>query len=124
MDGNLIEAIWTAVHYSASRIDHHCVPKMTTAAKAMSAMIMRSCRLSSGDRQGGTGGRGMELPPVDVTSLPPFSNASRCAQCGCRYPIRVHFDRGCRRVRAGDHFHRLCPCGHEWIERRATSLTE
>jgi hypothetical protein len=27
----------------------------------------------------------------------------------------VHFDRDCARAR-GDHFHRDCPCGHEWIE--------
>jgi hypothetical protein len=32
-----------------------------------------------------------------------------------RGPIRVHFDRDCARAR-GDHFHRRCLCGAEWIE--------
>src|SRR4029453_1611779 len=53
------------------------------------------------------------LPP------PPGARADRprpCRRCGGRGPIRVHFDRDCARAR-GDHFHRRCPCGHEWIER-------
>ena len=62
----------------------------------------------------------MPTTPVQVEVLPPFSNASRCANCGVRYPIRVHFDRGCSEVIAGDHFHRICDCGHRWIERSAS----
>ena len=63
-----------------------------------------------------------EPMPVDVATLPKFSNSSQCAKCGRRRPIRVHYDpgpgvRGCRHVVGGPHFHRLCPCGHEWIER-------
>ena len=37
--------------------------------------------------------------------------------CGARREIRVHFDRDCARVHGGDHFHRLCRCGNEWVER-------
>jgi len=58
----------------------------------------------------------MQAEPIDVAMLPPFSNQRGCPWCGGRYEIRVHFDRDCARVR-GDHFHRLCPCGHEWLER-------
>jgi hypothetical protein len=29
----------------------------------------------------------------------------------------VHFDRDCADVKGGDHFHRLCRCGEEWVER-------
>jgi hypothetical protein len=61
-----------------------------------------------------------QLPPevgaVDVTTLPAFSNhRAQCSECGARYPIRVHFDRGCRTAVGGDHFHRICPKGHEWL---------
>src|SRR5712691_7313104 len=56
--------------------------------------------------------------PVDVATLPPFSNQRGCPRCGARYEIRVHFDRDCAEVR-GDHFHRLCRCGHRWLERLA-----
>lgn len=48
--------------------------------------------------------------------LPPFTNdRAICARCGNRRDIRVHFDRGCP-FAEGDHYHRLCPCGHEWVE--------
>ena len=53
---------------------------------------------------------------MDVAALPPFSNQRGCLRCGARYEIRVHFDRDCAAVR-GDHFHRLCRCGHRWLER-------
>src|SRR4029453_7805568 len=61
-----------------------------------------------------------EPVPVEVATLPRFSNTSPCAKCGRRRPIRVPYDpgvRGCRPVVGGPHFPRLCPCGHEWIER-------
>jgi hypothetical protein len=48
-------------------------------------------------------------------SLPPFSNQRGCPRCWARYEIRVHFDRDCTRAR-GEHFHRVCCCGHEWVE--------
>jgi hypothetical protein len=64
----------------------------------------------------------MPAAPVDVATLPPFSNHSRCAQCGAGYEIRVHFDRGCREVVGGDHFHRICRCGHRWTERCSEGL--
>ena len=54
--------------------------------------------------------------PSSVAALPPFSNQRGCLRCGARYEIRVHFDRDCAEVR-GDHFHRRCRCGHEWLER-------
>ena len=57
----------------------------------------------------------MQAEPVAVAILPPFSNQRACPWCGARYEIRVHFDRDCAEVR-GDHFHRLCRCGHEWVE--------
>jgi len=47
----------------------------------------------------------------------PFSQERGCPWCGARREIRVHFDRHCAEVRGGDHFHRLCRCGHEWLER-------
>src|SRR4029453_14875465 len=54
---------------------------------------------------------------MEEADLPPFTNQSgRCARCGGRRLIRVPFDRACARAR-GDHFHRRCPCGHEWIGR-------
>jgi len=60
----------------------------------------------------------MPAAPVDVTTLPPFSNhRARCPRCGGGAPIRVHFDRGCALVVGGDHFHRLCRCGYQWAER-------
>jgi hypothetical protein len=59
----------------------------------------------------------MTTQPVEVETLPPFSNQSRCALCGRGYCIRVHFDRGCAEMREGEHFHRICDCGHRWIER-------
>ena len=59
----------------------------------------------------------MQTTPVQVDTLPPFSNASRCAKCGRGYEIRVHFDRGCAEVYGGDHFHRISNCGFRWVER-------
>ena len=53
--------------------------------------------------------------PSSVAALPPFSNQRGCLRCGARYEIRVHFDRDCAEVR-GDHFHRVCPSEHRWVE--------
>jgi hypothetical protein len=54
---------------------------------------------------------------VDAATLPPFTNMrARCSECGNGREIRVHFDRDCALVR-GEHFHRLCGCGHRWLER-------
>jgi len=59
----------------------------------------------------------MPIAPVEQADLPPFSNQrARCSRCGGGSPIRVHFDRDCAEAR-GDHFHRVCPCGHRWVER-------
>jgi hypothetical protein len=59
----------------------------------------------------------MAAPPVHVSTLPPFTNMrARCARCGSGPPIRVHFDRGCAEVVGGAHFHRICNCGHRWVE--------
>jgi hypothetical protein len=59
----------------------------------------------------------MPTRPLEQHELPPFTNCNpRCARCGNRRLIRVHFDRDCREAR-GDHFHRVCPCGHRWVER-------
>jgi hypothetical protein len=55
--------------------------------------------------------------PGAPDELPPFSNdRAVCAACGARREIRVHFDRSCAAA-CDDHFHRVCPCGHEWVER-------
>jgi len=65
----------------------------------------------------------MEPTPIAVELLPAFTNdRARCPECGARRPIRVHYDpgsavRGCSKVIGGPHFHRICPNGHEWIER-------
>ena len=60
----------------------------------------------------------MDGVEVGVERLPAFSNQrARCSKCGTRGGIRVHFDHACALVRAVDHFHRICPCGHQWIER-------
>jgi hypothetical protein len=58
----------------------------------------------------------MTTAPVDETDLPPYRHRGPCPRCGGRGPIRVHFDRDCAEVR-GDHYHRLCPCGYQWVER-------
>jgi hypothetical protein len=59
----------------------------------------------------------MPALPVHVSQLPPFSNQrARCAKCGAHYEIRVHYDRGCAEVTGGEHFHRICNCGHRWAE--------
>jgi len=58
----------------------------------------------------------MTVEPVDETDLPPYGHRGPCPRCGGRGPIRVHFDRDCGAVR-GDHYHRLCPCGYQWVER-------
>jgi hypothetical protein len=58
----------------------------------------------------------MTTAPVEQADLPPFTNHNpRCVRCGNRRLIRVHFDRDCAEAR-GDHFNRICPCGHTWIE--------
>jgi hypothetical protein len=63
--------------------------------------------------------------PVDVSMLPAFSNhRAVCARCGARFEIRVHFDRGCELANGGDHYHRLCGCGHEWLERCGGALDD
>ena len=56
---------------------------------------------------------------VDVATLPPFTGMrSVCPECGARSPgNRVHYCRGCRKAVGGEHFHRICPRGHEWLER-------
>ena len=55
--------------------------------------------------------------PIKADELPPFTNERAvCASCGARGEIRVHFDRSCAQAR-GDHFHRICRCGYEWLER-------
>jgi hypothetical protein len=55
----------------------------------------------------------MPTLPVHVSTLPLFTNArARCGKCGARYEIRVHYDRGCAEVTGGEHFHRICNCGH------------
>ncbi len=53
---------------------------------------------------------------LEPTDLPPYRHRGPCPRCGGRRPIRVHFDRDCPAAR-GDHFRRVCPCGHRWIER-------
>jgi len=58
----------------------------------------------------------MPTKAVDVATLPPLSNQRGCPRCGARHEIRVHSDRDCALAR-GDHFHRRCRCGHEWLER-------
>ena len=65
----------------------------------------------------------MQATRLDGARLPPFSNQRGCARCGRRYEIRVHFDRDCALV-LGDHFHRLCPCGHQWLERAAAAVQQ
>ena len=54
--------------------------------------------------------------PVEPADLPPYRHWGPCPQCGRHRPILVHFDRDCTEVR-GDHYHRVCPCGHRWVER-------
>jgi len=54
---------------------------------------------------------------IDPGTLPPFNNASRCAACGSRWPIRVLYSPGSASV-AGPHFTRECvACGARWNER-------
>lgn len=57
----------------------------------------------------------VQAEPLNVATLPPFSQQRGCPRCGARYEIRVHFDRDCALVR-GDHFHRVCGCGYRWLE--------
>ena len=63
----------------------------------------------------------MEADAVDVATLPPVSNQRGCPRCGARHEIRVHFHSDCALVR-GDHFHRVCHCGHEWLEQCSERL--
>ena len=58
----------------------------------------------------------MTTAPVEERDLPPYRHRGPCPRCGGNGPIRVHFDRDCADAR-GDHFHRVCPCGHRWVER-------
>jgi len=60
--------------------------------------------------------RALLRPHSRVSRPGPFSQERGCAWCGARYEIRVHFDRDCAEVRGGNHFHRLCRCGHRWHE--------
>jgi len=54
---------------------------------------------------------------MEQADLPPLTDQrARCPRCGDGRPIRVHFDRDCADAR-GDHFHNICPCGYEWVER-------
>ena len=58
---------------------------------------------------------------IDAATLPlVFSNYTRCATCQRSGLIRVHYcPGGCPAKITGEHFHRLCPCGAEWLERSA-----
>jgi hypothetical protein len=56
--------------------------------------------------------------------VPPFWNhRAICAACGGRREMRVHYDRDCAEV-IGEHFHRICPCGHEWPEQTSETGPE
>jgi len=62
--------------------------------------------------------------PLSAAMLPRFSNLRAvCARCGARWGIRVHFDRDCALVH-GDHFHRVCGCGHRWVERTGEEVLQ
>lgn len=71
-------------------------------------------------------GSGPSAGAVDAATLPLFTNMrAQCRQCGGRRDIRVHYDSDCALVH-GSHFHRLCPCGHRWVEQATehpTALT-
>ena len=54
-------------------------------------------------------------PPTRRRSRTCVRNARGAAG---RRLIRVHFDRDCADAH-GDHFHRVCPCGHRWVKRAA-----
>jgi len=56
----------------------------------------------------------------DFATLAGFSQQQGCDRRGRRWDIRIHFDRDCSLVR-GAHSHRICPCGHRWIECRPRS---
>jgi len=63
------------------------------------------------DETGNQGARANPTKPDSVTNRRYELNSLRG-----RRLIRVHFDRDCAEAR-GDHFDRLCPCGHRWAER-------
>jgi len=64
----------------------------------------------------------VDTDQIDATSLPPFSNVSRCPRCRVtRWGTLVHFCPGCRAV-YGAHFHRICPYGVTWKEAGASSV--
>jgi hypothetical protein len=54
--------------------------------------------------------------PITAADLPPYTFRQPCRQCRRRAPAMVIFDRDCAEVR-GDHYHRVCPCGHRWVDR-------
>jgi len=62
---------------------------------------------------------------IEIDEPPPLFSNDRavCARCGNRREIRMHFDRGCAGARE-DHYHRICRCGHEWVERGAAAPVE
>jgi hypothetical protein len=52
------------------------------------------------------------------SGLPVFRNDSHCARCGAGYGIWVMFCRTCKEAPdVGDHYHRECRCGEQWVER-------
>jgi hypothetical protein len=69
-------------------------------------------------------------PPGTALMARPFSNNSRCPQCGNGHEVRIHYDPSALRTTSdgavcvagmlgessGGHFHRHCRCGAEWIE--------
>jgi hypothetical protein len=57
----------------------------------------------------------MTVVPVEETELPPYRHWGPCALRRARAD-RVHFDQDCTEAR-GNHYHRLCLCGHQWVER-------
>ena len=65
--------------------------RMASSMRARCASVRRRRRAN---RERGD----MPPDPVDVATLPPFSNQGGCPQCGARYEIRVHFDRHCAPV--------------------------
>jgi len=62
----------------------------------------------------------MDRTAAEAATLPPFSQQRGCPHCAARYDVRVHFCRYCPHAH-GDHFHRVCPRGHRWVERCSAS---
>ncbi len=65
----------------------------------------------------------MDRTALDAATLPPFSQQRGGPQCGARYELRVHFCRDCA-LAHGNHFHRVCPRGHRWVERCSAVVRE